>query len=184
MQPGEYRLFYCTTKIGDVMDHHDQAKGWWSCPGFMGLLPDTSKCRMCMRRECRERFPPYRLKRKPLVSDPGMHHGTCVTHVPWCMSGSLTRGGGKPAHAQPAILRIWQEAHGCAEHDLGQVGQVLNLPHTCTKFGPFCPIPFFHFPAFPVPCGDMLQKDTPSTAEAGSYLSRIYPNVDSKTIWM
>ena len=26
----------------------------------------------------------------PLVSDPGMHHGTCVTHVPWCMPGSLT----------------------------------------------------------------------------------------------
>ena len=25
--------------------------------------------------------------------DPGTHHGTCVTHVPWCMSGSLTRGG-------------------------------------------------------------------------------------------
>ena len=23
-------------------------------------------------------------------SDPGMHHGTCVTHVPWCMPGSLT----------------------------------------------------------------------------------------------
>ena len=29
-------------------------------------------------------FPP------PRVSDPDMHHGTCVTHVPWCMSGSLT----------------------------------------------------------------------------------------------
>ena len=26
----------------------------------------------------------------PLVSDPDMHHGTCVTHVPWCMPGSLT----------------------------------------------------------------------------------------------
>ena len=26
------------------------------------------------------------------VSDPDMHHGTCVTHVPWCMSGSLTSG--------------------------------------------------------------------------------------------
>ena len=25
-------------------------------------------------------------------SDPDMHHGTCVTHVPWCMSGSLTSG--------------------------------------------------------------------------------------------
>ena len=24
------------------------------------------------------------------VSDPDMHHGTCVTHVPWCMTGSLT----------------------------------------------------------------------------------------------
>ena len=35
-------------------------------------------------------FPRHRLQRKPLVSDPGMHHGTCVTHVPWCMSGSLT----------------------------------------------------------------------------------------------
>ena len=40
-------------------------------------------------------FPRHRLQRKPLVSDPDMHHGTCVTHVPWCMSGSLTRGGGE-----------------------------------------------------------------------------------------
>ena len=28
----------------------------------------------------------------PLVSDPDMHQGTCVTHVPWCMPGSLTSG--------------------------------------------------------------------------------------------
>ena len=58
----------------------------------------------------------HRLQRKPLVSDPGMHHGMCVTHVPWCMPGSLTAVEGKmflvfPAHAQPEILRIWQEAH-------------------------------------------------------------------------
>ena len=46
-----------------------------------------------MRRECRERFPHHRLQRKLVVSDPGMHHGACVTHVPWCMSWSLTRGG-------------------------------------------------------------------------------------------
>ena len=45
-----------------------------------------------MHREYRERFPRHR-QRKPLVSHPGMHHGTCVTHVMWCMSGSLTRGG-------------------------------------------------------------------------------------------
>ena len=28
----------------------------------------------------------------PRVSDPNMHHGTCVTHVPWRMLGSLTSG--------------------------------------------------------------------------------------------
>ena len=28
----------------------------------------------------------------PRVSDPDMYHGTCVTHVPWCMPGSLTSG--------------------------------------------------------------------------------------------
>ena len=59
----------------------------------------------------------------PQVSDPDMHHGTCVTHVPWCMPWSLTSGFlwrrwcGKtfltfPAHAQPAIFCIWWEAHG------------------------------------------------------------------------
>ena len=60
--------------------------------------------------------PHRRLQKKPIVSDPGMHHGTCVTHVPWCMSGSLTLGGGEnvpgiPGACAPAILRIWQEVH-------------------------------------------------------------------------
>ena len=55
--------------------------------------------------------PRRRFQRKPLVSDPGMHHGTCVTHVPWCMSGSLTCGDGEnvpgiPGACAPAILRI------------------------------------------------------------------------------
>ena len=35
----------------------------------------------------RERFP-----RPPRVRDPDIHHGTCVTHVPWCMPGLLTNG--------------------------------------------------------------------------------------------
>ena len=54
----------------------------------------------------------------PRVSNPDMHHGTCVTHVPWCMPGTLSRGflwisaAGEtfpafPAHAQPSLLRIW-----------------------------------------------------------------------------
>ena len=62
---------------------------------FMGLLPDMLYCVLRMRRECRERFPRLRLQRKLLVSDPGMHHGTCVTHAPWCMLGSLPRGAGE-----------------------------------------------------------------------------------------
>ena len=32
----------------------------------------------------------------PRVSDPDMHHGTCVTHVPWCIPGSLTNVPGIP----------------------------------------------------------------------------------------
>ena len=35
---------------------------------------------------------PGKFSAPPWVSDPHMHHGTCVTHVPWCMPGSLTRG--------------------------------------------------------------------------------------------
>ena len=60
--------------------------------------------------------PRIRIQRKPRVSDPGMHHGTCVTHVPWCMSGLLTCDGGEnvpdiPDACAPAIWRICQEAH-------------------------------------------------------------------------
>ena len=57
-----------------------------------------------MRRECRERFPRHRLHRIPLVCDPDMHHSTCVTHVPWCIPGSLTRGGGENV---PGIPGAW-----------------------------------------------------------------------------
>ena len=48
----------------------------------MGLLPDT----------LRVVHAPGTFSPPPQSSDPGMHHGTCVTHVPWCMPGSLTRG--------------------------------------------------------------------------------------------
>ena len=68
-------------------------------------------------------FPRCRIQWKLLASDPGMHHGTCVTHVPWCMSGSLTCGDGEnvpsiPGACAPAILRIWQETHGKGQGQL------------------------------------------------------------------
>ena len=54
-----------------------------------------------MRRECRKRFRRHGFQRNPLVSDYGLHHGTCAMYVPWCMSESLTRGGGENV---PGIL--------------------------------------------------------------------------------
>ena len=54
----------------------------------MGLLPNTLTCGLRLRLECRACFFHHRLKRKPIVCDPGMHHGTCAWHI----SGSLTRG--------------------------------------------------------------------------------------------
>ena len=73
-----------------------------------------------MRRECRERFPRHRLQMKPLVSDSGMHHDTCVTHVPWCMSGSLTRSGGENVPCIPGA---------CATRNLSYLARGL-LPNT------------------------------------------------------
>ena len=46
-------------------------------------------------------FSRHRLQRKPLVSDPGMHHGTCAAHVPWRMPGLLTPGGGENVSGIP-----------------------------------------------------------------------------------
>ena len=61
-----------------------------------------------MRRECRGRFPRHWFQRKLQVSDPGMHHGTCVTHVSWCMSGSLTRAGGEKRSRHSRRMRNLQ----------------------------------------------------------------------------
>ena len=59
----------------------------------MDPLPITQNCVLRMGRECRERYPYHRLQIKPLVSDPGWDHGTCVTHAPCHMPSSLSRGG-------------------------------------------------------------------------------------------
>ena len=81
---------------------------------IIGLLSDTENCVLCMRRKCRERFPNHR----------GLAIPTCNTARAWrtwrdaCQDRKLAFSfySGKtfpafPAHAQPAILRIWQEAH-------------------------------------------------------------------------
>ena len=69
-------------------------------------MPLTShgKLRVAQALGMPECSPHHRFQRKPPVSDPSMHHGTCVTHKPWFMSGSLPRGGGENL---PGILGAW-----------------------------------------------------------------------------
>ena len=45
----------------------------------------------------------------PRVGDPEIHHGTCVTHVPWCMPVSLTSG---------FIWSRWRGKHSRHMHNL------------------------------------------------------------------
>ena len=56
-------------------------------------------------------FPRRQLQMKPLVNYPSMHHGTCVTHVPWCMSGSLFRGGGENVPGIPGACTTRNFTH-------------------------------------------------------------------------
>ena len=58
-------------------------------------------------------FSPPPISKKQPVSDPGMHHGTCLMHVPWCMSGSLTCGSGENVPGIPgATCNITYLARG------------------------------------------------------------------------
>ena len=51
------------------------------------------------------------LSKKPLGSDPGMHDGTGVTRVPWCMSGSLTGVGGEHVPGIPGACATCDFMH-------------------------------------------------------------------------
>ena len=74
-------------------------------------------------------FPRHRLQRKLLVSDTSMHHGTCVTHVPWCMSGSLARGGGENVRGIPGACTTRHFAYLVRGH--GRDGVSNHQPYHC-----------------------------------------------------
>ena len=69
-----------------------------------GLLSDTSNCGLRMRRECRERLP-----RNVRDARAVMHAGIANQRHPLKSEAEETFPA-FPAHAQRAILRIWQEA--------------------------------------------------------------------------
>ena len=76
---------------------------WWDCTTASHLeVMDLWKANGYKLNGPLTRYPKLRIAHAPgmpgafspppLVSDPDMHHGTCLTHVPWCMVGSLTSG--------------------------------------------------------------------------------------------
>ena len=59
----------------------------WALRFPHGPLTRYAKLRVAHAPEMPGTFsPPHR------CSDPDMHHGTCVTHVPWCIPGLLISG--------------------------------------------------------------------------------------------
>ena len=74
----DLRLLHSPSLVAVWASYQIRKIAGWACAGNAGDV-----------------FPRHRLQRKPLISDHDTHHGMCVTHVPWCMSGSLTRGGGE-----------------------------------------------------------------------------------------
>ena len=81
---------------------HIKAQSWRLLQNKISI--QYSNLPNCGLRMHRERFAYYRFQWKPRVNYPGIHHGTCVTHVPWCMSGSLTRGGGENVPGIPGAF--------------------------------------------------------------------------------
>ena len=59
-----------------------------------------------------------RLQRKPLVNNPGMPNGTCVTHVPWRMAGLLNGGVGENVPGIPSA---------CATHNFTYLSRGLCM---------------------------------------------------------
>ena len=74
-------------------------------------------------------FPRHRFQRKPLVSDPVMNHGTCVTRVPWCMSGSPTCSGGENVPGIPGACTTRNFAY-LARSPLIRTTSSFQNPHT------------------------------------------------------
>ena len=64
---------------------------FWSTESYSG--PNTrASCRIRRIAGCNAPGLPGTFSPTPRVSYPDVHHGTCVTHVLWCIPGSLTNG--------------------------------------------------------------------------------------------
>ena len=117
---GNHRLGYLWTKGRDWKGTWEGGKVSWHTVSmeYVFRLWEWASCQIRKIAGAHAPGMPGTFSPSPQVSDPDMHHDTCVTHVPWCMPGLLISGllwnrrRGKTfpaflAHAQPASLRIW-----------------------------------------------------------------------------
>ena len=79
----------CQMKAFAWRDYSSQTNG--VCISYL-ILDHGSLTRYAIFRVAHAPEMPGTFPSLPRVSDPDMHHGTCVTHVLWSMLGSLTSG--------------------------------------------------------------------------------------------
>ena len=93
--------FHCSQwrKLNQMATFPFQCSAWGLCHTTHGAVAATSVqslhgplTRYVKLRVAHAPGMPGTFSPPPRVSDADMHHGTCVAHVPWCMSGSLTSG--------------------------------------------------------------------------------------------
>ena len=70
----------------------DSSQSLWWWPPSWGYRPTWASCQIRQIADAHAPGMPGTLSPPPQVSDPDMHHDTCVTHVPWCMPRSLVSG--------------------------------------------------------------------------------------------
>ena len=82
-----YALWFCKTRWVNFSWIMLQHSSRWNMSVFHGPLTRYANLRVAHTPGMPGTFSP-----PPRLSDPYMRHGTCVTHVPRCMLGSLTSG--------------------------------------------------------------------------------------------
>ena len=80
-------------------------------PKQMEVAWDSSQIRRIAGCVCARNAGNFPHQRNLVVSDPCMHHGNSGTHMPKCMSGSLTRGGGENVPGIPGACATHNFAH-------------------------------------------------------------------------
>ena len=84
---GFFNIYDCSSRTCDFTSHDVSLK-----PKLPMKFRQWASHRYVILRVGHASGMPGTFSPPPWGSDPNMQHGTCATHVPWCMPGSLTSG--------------------------------------------------------------------------------------------